>query len=165
MFRFSSKFIESSLLSEFQTILQILNLWVGTLVFNRREAGQSIVRQHVLCVHHACQLQSQKGPNYRPILCHLMRTNTSLANFWLYTYPKPNQTYPHSEAISHIKHPHPKPKTYPHSTLLKQRWVEPTILSPTVHQKGNWCAGKDKLVGSAHLCFYSEKLILMYMMM
>ena len=41
---------------------------------------------------------------------------------------------------------------------VKTKVVEPTILSPTAHQKGNWCADRDKLVGSAHLCFYSDGL-------
>ena len=39
--------------------------------------------------------------------------------------------------------------------LYKQWWAEPTILSPTAHQMGNWCDSRDKMVGSAHHCFYS----------
>ena len=44
------------------------------------------------------------------------------------------------------------------TTLQKQRWAEPTSLSALSHQLPIWCAVEVKMVGSTHLCFYSEML-------
>ena len=46
--------------------------------------------------------------------------------------------------------------TIEYAYTVKQRWIEPTNLSPTAHQMGNWCVGGDNLAGSAHLCFYND---------
>ena len=41
---------------------------------------------------------------------------------------------------------------------VKTKVVEPTNLSPSAHQIGNWCVGGNNLAGSAHLCFYNVGL-------